>query len=248
MKRLRHGRKAPALGITAALALGLAIAPAASAYTSQAVDGRTVSGQVLLRATSSGPVAEVRFTLTGPVRRTVVDRSAPFIFNPGTGTRWDTTTVPDGSYTLTGLLVGRRGQRARIVDNFLVRNLGSRAGAPAPAPSSSQPGLTTGSGSGHVTVTGAMSGTETVDTRCTDLGEGIYSVRMTGDDPAFNIVLTNAAGASALDGTISPRATSIADGSRVRARTYARGRADFTASIVDTAGRSYGMTGDFNCG
>jgi len=87
------------------LRLVIANAPAPTTLTITGVRaGATISGSVDIRAVPAGPVAYVTFALRGPRIHEQREYGAPYTLFGANGSDaqlWDTTTFPDGAYTLT---------------------------------------------------------------------------------------------------------------------------------------------------
>jgi hypothetical protein len=94
-------------------------------------DGQTVAGQVYWAATATGAtVKRVEFLVDGSLRWT--EYSAPYEFNSGSTTRWDTTKEADGVHTLVAKAYAGDGRTVALAISVNVAN----ASSPPPAPTS----------------------------------------------------------------------------------------------------------------
>lgn len=89
-------------------------------------EGQTVTGTIAIQAHADGQdVSRVDFELTGPQSTSWVERNAPYYFmgnNRSTGVPngWDTTTYPDGDYTLTVTVTTTAGQTGSTAVHFRI--------------------------------------------------------------------------------------------------------------------------------
>lgn len=105
-------------------------------------EGATVRGVLVVTAKVSGKVAWVTFRLSGPHSQTWTERRPPFIFlghDEATGHAhgWNTTRVPDGTYSLSVEACDAGGSCDRTERHFQVAN---RVAPPASPPLSCKQG------------------------------------------------------------------------------------------------------------
>ncbi len=95
-----------------------------------------VNGTVQVEAIPSGSPTRVVFDLTGPASMQAVQNSAPYCFSGDNGTvcyGWDTTTVPDGNYTMNATAWGIFGMSLEapcgtVGQDFTINNTGGVGG------------------------------------------------------------------------------------------------------------------------
>src|SRR5262249_8687477 len=102
-------------------------------------NGQTLSGSLPFEATPSGAtVAKVTFAVDGQTKRT--ETGAPYMYNGDPTGRLDTTTLSNGTHTLSASAYGTNGQSSTESISINVSNTGAApSAAPSAQPSTSSP-------------------------------------------------------------------------------------------------------------
>lgn len=111
-------------------------------------NGQTVSGSVVWSAATSGTVSRVDFAVDGTVKWS--EANAPYVYN-GDGNKLDTTTLADGTHTLSVTAYGRANRTASASVSVLVSNAVT---TPPPPPPPAPLAVSTASPANGSTVSG----------------------------------------------------------------------------------------------
>jgi hypothetical protein len=101
-------------------------------------EGQSISGSVVIEAKIAGDQSvKVTFRLSGPQQMSHTDRTFPYYFmgdQNGVPKSWDTTTFPDGDYTLKVTATDVADQRSTLTRHFQIANGTSTAPSPNATP------------------------------------------------------------------------------------------------------------------
>jgi hypothetical protein len=107
-------------------------------------EGQSISGSIVIEAKVAGDqIVKVTFRLSGPQQLSHTDRAFPYSLmgdQNGVPKSWDTTTFPDGDYTLKVTATNAAAQRSTLTRHFQIANGASTTPSAAPT---SQPQPTT---------------------------------------------------------------------------------------------------------